>query len=135
MGASVILYRGIEKIINNRELDFDGKKERIADLFINSGSMVPEELIDDLFIYYVDSGFGDNSGDVCDSDQLRDLAYHLVDVVDLFSLDYDNVKDSLSIDEWITIKDLFSAYAEKIDDELLTYVMRCAVENGAFRSS
>ena len=48
-------------------------------------------------------------------------------------MDYDNVKDPLTLEEWITVKDLFSSYAENIDDELLTYVMKFAIEKGAFK--
>ena len=133
MGASVVLYRGIEKTINSRDRSrpvptIDDMKDRIGDLFIQSGFMLPEELMEDLYQFYLD--FGDQ---VTDSDSLRELAYHLVDVIDLFDMDYDDVKDSVKLEEWIVIKDLFSAYAEDIDDELLTYIMQFAIEKGAFR--
>ena len=128
MGASVVLYRGIEKTVNNREYSFDEKKDKIGDLFVKSGFMLPEDLMEDFFQFYLTIG-----DPVSNSDGLRDLAYHLVDVLDLFSMDYDEVKDPLKLDEWITIKDLFSTYAADIDDDLLTYVMQFAIEKGAFR--
>ena len=140
MGASQTLYRGIEKIINSRDRSrpvptIDGsdpnlkdKKDKIGDLFIKSGFMLPEDLLEDLYQFYIDSG-----DPVTDSDHLRDLAYHLVDVIDLFDMDYDNIKDPVKLEEWIVIKDLFSAYAADIDDDLLTYVMQYAIEKGAFR--
>ena len=134
MGASAVLYRGIEKIINSRgdrpvAPTIKEMKDKIGDLFIKSGFMLPEDLMDDLYQFYIDSHT------ITDSDHLRDLAYHLVDVIDLFSMDYDEAKDPLKLDEWVTIKDLFSTYAADIDDELLTYVMQFAIEKGAFRSS
>ena len=140
MGASQTLYRGIEKIINSRDRSrpvptIDGsdpnlkdKKDKIGDLFIKSGFMLPEDLLEDLYQFYIDSG-----DPVTDSDHLRDLAYHLVDVIDLFDMDYDNIKDPVKLEEWIVIKDLFSAYAADIDDDLLTYIMQFAIEKGAFR--
>ncbi len=133
MGSSVLLYRGIEKTINNRNIDFIDKQVIIAELFRKSGFMLPEELMEDLFQYYLDSAWGTESSEITEPDQLRDLAYHLVDVIDLFDMDYDNIKDPLILEEWITVKDLFSSYAENIDDELLTYVMKFAIEKGAFR--
>ncbi len=133
MGSSVLLYRGIEKTINNRNIDFIDKQVKIAELFRKSGFMLPEDLMEDLFQYYLDSAWGTKSSEITEPDQLRDLAYHLVDVIDLFDMDYDNVKDPLTLEEWITVKDLFSSYAENIDDELLTYVMKFAIEKGAFK--
>lgn len=139
MGASIILYRGIEKIINSRgkaclasTLDgpaptLEEMKDKIGDLFMKSGFMLPEDLMEDLYQYYIDSHT------ITDSDHFRDLAYHLVDVIDLFSMDYDEAKDPIKLDEWVVIKDIFSTYAGDIDDELLTYVMQFAIEKGAFR--
>ena len=68
MGASQTLYRGIEKIINSRDRSrpvptIDGsdpvinepdpiledKKDKIGDLFIKSGFMLPEDLLEDLY--------------------------------------------------------------------------------------
>ena len=140
MGASVVLYRGIEKIINSRDRSrpvptIDDMKDRIGDLFTQSGFMLPGELMEDLYQFYLDTGIGSGSDDVLEPNQLRDLAYHLVDVIDLFDMDYDESKDPIKLDEWVTIKDLFSTYAADIDDELLTYVMQFAIEKGAFRSS
>ena len=141
MGASVVLYRGIEKIINSQESNLDEKKDEISDLFTKSGFMLPEDLMEDLYHFYIDSGgrgtihrAQDAHDPIPDSDHLRDLAYHLVDVIDLFSMDYDEAKDPIKLEEWVTLKDLFSSYAADIDDELLTYVMQFAIEKGAFRS-
>jgi len=133
MGASVLLYRGIEKTINNRDIDFTAKQEKIAELFTKSGYMLPGDFMEDLFQYYTDkeNAKGQNVG--INLDQLRELAYHFVDIIDLFDMDYDDVKDPLTLEEWITIKDLFSSYAENIDDELLTYIMKFAIEKGAFK--
>jgi len=133
MGASVVLYRGIEKTINNQEINFDGKKDRITDLFVKSGFMLPEELMEDLFQYYLEIAWGSAAGKITEPEQLRELAYHLVDVIDLFDMDYDSGKDPLVLDEWVTIKNLISNYAEDVDDDLLTYVMQLAIEKGAFR--
>ncbi len=133
MGASVVLYRGIEKTINNQNSNIDEKKDKIADLFVKSGFMLPGDLMEDLYEYYLDSGIGSGSKDITEPDQLRELAYHLVDVIDLFDMDYDENKDPLVLDEWVTIKTLFSSYADDIDDELLTYIMQFAIEKGAFR--
>ena len=127
MGASVVLYRGIEKTINSQEGDLDNKKDKIADLFIKSGSMLPGDLMEDLYQYYLDTG------DISNLEQLRELAYHLVDVIDLFDMDYDDAKDPILLNEWVTLKNLFSAYSDDIDDDLLTYVMKLAIEKGAFR--
>ncbi len=136
MGASFVLYRGIEKTINNQENNFEEKKDIIGDLFTQSGFMLPEDLMEDLYQFYLDSGGRDRSRPVpTDSDSLRELAYHLVDVIDLFDMDYDEAKDSVKLHEWITIKNLVSSYAEDIDDDLLTYIMQFAIEKGAFRSS
>jgi len=133
MGASVVLYRGIEKTINNQELNLEEKKDKIADLFIKSGFMLPEDLMEDLYQFYLDTGRGERPFAPTDSESLRDLAYHLVDVLDLFDMDYDEKKDPLVLDEWLTIKNLFSNYADDIEDDLLTYIMRFAIEKGAFR--
>jgi len=152
MGASVVLYRGIEKTINSRgkaclASTIDGSdpaineyvpvieemKDKIGDLFIKSGFMLPEDLMEDLYQYYLDTGIGSGSNDILEPNQLRELAYHLVDVIDLFDMDYDEAEDPLVLDEWVTIKNLFSSYAEDIDDDLLTYVMRYAIEKGAFQ--
>ena len=135
MGASVVLYRGIEKTINNQENNFEEKIDMIGDLFTQSGFMLPEDLMEDLYQFYLDPGRGERPFAPTDSNSLRNLGYHLVDVIDLFDMDYDNAKDSIKLDEWITIKDLVSSYAADIDDELLTYVMQFAIEKGAFRSS
>ena len=147
MGASVVLYRGIEKTINSRDRSrpvptIDGPdpiledmKDKIGDLFIKSGFMLPEELMEDLYQFYLDTGIGSGSNDILEPNQLRELAYHLVDVIDLFDMDYDDAKDPIKLDEWITIKDLVSSYAADIDDDLLTYIMQFAIEKGAFRSS
>ena len=51
MGSSVLLYRGIEKTINNRNIDFIDKQVKIAELFRKSGFMLPEDLMEDLFQY------------------------------------------------------------------------------------
>jgi len=133
VGASLLLYRGIEKTINNRDIDSIAKQEKLAELFIKSGYMLPGNFMEDLFQYYIDQENvkGQNIG--INLDQLRELAYHFVDIIDLFDMDYDDVKDPLTLEEWITIRDLFSSYAENIDDELLTYVMKFAIEKGAFR--
>jgi len=133
MGASVLLYRGIEKTINNRDTDYIAKQEKIAELFLKSGFMLPEDLMEDLFQYYIDKENAKEQNTEIKLDQLRDLAYHFVDIVDLFDMNYDDEKDPLALEEWINIKDLFSSYAENIDDELLTYVMKIAVEKGAFQ--
>lgn len=133
MGASVVLYRGIEKVINNHELTFEGKQDGIADLFIKSCFMLPENLAEDLDQFYLDTGIGSGGIKVKEQDQLRELAYHLVDVLDLFDMDYDDKKDPLVLDEWITLKNLFSNYSDDIEDDLLTYIMQFAIEKGAFR--
>ncbi len=133
MGASVVLYRGIEKTINNQNSNIDEMKDKIADLFKQSGFMLPGDLMEDLYEYYLDSGIGSGSKDITEPDQLRELAYHLVDVIDLFDMDYDENKDPLVLDEWVTVKTLFSTYADDIDDELLTYIMQLVIEKGAFR--
>ena len=133
MGASVVLYRGIEKTINNQNSSIDEMKDKIADLFIQSGFMLPGDLMEDLYQYYLDSDIGFGSKNITDPDELRELAYHLVDVIDLFDMDYDENKDPLVLDEWVTIKNLFSSYADDIDDELLTYIMQFAIEKGAFK--
>ena len=139
MGASVVLYRGIEKIINSRDRSrpvptIDEMKDKIGDLFIKSAFMLPEDLMEDLYQFYLDSDGRDRSRPVpTDSDSLRELAYHLVDVIDLFDMDYDKTNDTIKLDEWVAIKDLFSSYAADIDDDLLTYVMQIAIEKGAFR--
>ena len=133
MGASVLLYRGIEKTINNRDIDSIDKQKKIAELFQKSGFMLPEDLMEDLFHYYIDKENAKRQNTDINLDQLRELAYHFVDIIDLFDMDYDDVKDPLTLKEWITIKDLFSSYAENIDDELLTYVMKFAIEKGAFK--
>ncbi len=146
MGASVVLYRGIEKTINKQGINLEEQKDIIADLFIKSGFMLPEDLMEDLYLFYLDAGRGERPGrsqahcsamqpkpfTPTNSDSLRELAYHLVDVIDLFDMDYDEKKDPLVIDEWVTIKNLFSNYADDIDDELLTYIMQLAIEKGAF---
>ncbi|MCF6336142.1 MAG: hypothetical protein L3J12_10410 [Spirochaetales bacterium] len=129
MGASVVLYRGIEKTVSNIEEGFEEKKNKIGDLFIKSGFMVPDDLLEDLFQFYIDRGDLQDLND----DSLRNFAYHLVDVIDLFSMDYDLAKDSLELDEWVTLRNLFSTYSDDIDDDLLTYVMQLAIEKGAFR--
>ncbi len=136
----MILYRGIEKTINGRDKaclapTIGDMKDKIGDLFMQSGFMLPMDLMEDLYQYYIDSGRDRLRSVPTDSDSLRELAYHLVDVIDLFDMDYDNLKDPIKPDEWVTIKDLFSTYAEDIDDDLLTYVMQFAIEKGAFRSS
>lgn len=133
MSASVVLYRGIEKTLNSRDRsgsssEIDNMKNIIGDLFIKSCFMLPKDLLEDLYQFYLD--FGDP---VIDSDSLRELAYHLVDVIDLFDMDYDDVKDPIKLDEWKTIKNLVSSYAADIDDELLIYIMQFALEKGAFR--
>ncbi len=133
MGASVLLYRGIEKTINNRDIDYIAKQNKIAELFLKSGFMLPEDLMEDLFQYYIDKENAKEQNTEINLDQLRELAYHFVDIVDLFDMDYDDEKDPLALEEWINIKDLFSSYAENIDDELLTYVMKIAIEKGAFQ--
>jgi len=133
MGASVLLYRGIEKTINNRDIDSIDKQKKIAELFQKSGFMLPEDLMEDLFHYYIDKENAKRQNTDINLDQLRELAYHFVDIIDLFDMDYDDIKDPLTLEEWITIKDLFSSYAENIDDELLTYIMKFAIEKGAFR--
>ena len=133
MGASVVLYRGIEKTIKNRETTIDEKKDRIADLFVKSGFMLPEELMEDLYQYYLEIAWGCESNEITEPDQLRELGYHLVDVIDLFDMDYDEGKDPLVLDEWVTIKNLVSNYADDIADDLLTYLMQFAIGKGAFR--
>ena len=133
MGASVVLYRGIEKTINKQDINLEEQKDIIADLFIKSGFMLPEDLMEDLYQFYLDTGTGSGSSIISKPDQLRELAYHLVDVIDLFDMDYDEKKDPLVVEEWVTIKNLFSNYADDIDDELLTYIMQFAIEKGAFR--
>ncbi len=133
MGASVVLYRGIEKTIKNQENTIEEKKDKIADLFIKSGFMLPEDLMEDLYQFYLDTGTGSGSSNITEPDQLRELAYHLVDVIDLFDMDYDEMKDPLVLEEWVTIKNLFSSYAEDVEDDLLTYIMQFAIEKGAFK--
>ncbi|RKX87665.1 MAG: hypothetical protein DRP58_02330 [Spirochaetes bacterium] len=133
MGASVVLYRGIEKTIKNMESSMENKKDTIADLFVKSGFMLPEDLVEDLYQYYLDTGWGSDTNDISEPDQLRELGYHLVDVIDLFDMDYDEKKDPLVLEEWITIKNMFSTYADDIEDDLLTYVMQFAIAKGAFR--
>ncbi len=125
----MVLYRGIEKTVSNIEEGFEEKKNKIGDLFIKSGFMVPDDLLEDLFQFYIDRGDLQDLND----DSLRNFAYHLVDVIDLFSMDYDLAKDSLELDEWVTLRNLFSTYSDDIDDDLLTYVMQLAIEKGAFR--
>ncbi len=133
MGASVVLYRGIEKTINNQDINLEEMKNKIADLFVKSGFMLPVDLMEDLFQFYLDTGTVSGSNNITEPDQLRELAYHLVDVLDLFDMDYDEKKDPLLMDEWVTIKNLFSNYADDIDDDLLIYIMQFAIEKGAFR--
>lgn len=133
MGASVTLYRGIEKTIKNMDSSLDDKKDTIADLFIKSGFMLPGDLMEDLYQYYLDIGWGTDKKEISKPDELRELGYHLVDVIDLFDMDYDENKNPLVLDEWITIKNLFATYAGDIEDDLLTYIMQLVIEKGAFR--
>lgn len=125
MGISRILYRGIEKALKDPEESLEVKRKKIEDLFVRSVPDVPVGMVKELFAYYLTR----TGGSV---ENLKNLAYHLVDVADLFSGEYDTRNNPLDEGEWRMIRDLTNAYAQDIDEDVLTYVMQLVIENGAF---
>lgn len=125
MGISRVLYRGIEKALKDREEPLESKRNKIRDLFTAAVPDIPENMAKELFAYYLT-----RTGDSVEN--LRNLAYHLVDVADLFSEDYDTRNNPLDEGEWRMIRDLTNAYAVNIEEDILTYVMRLVIANGAF---
>ncbi len=125
MGASRILYRGIEKALKDPDVALEEKRKKIEDLFISCLVTVPKSMGRDLFAYYLT-----RTGKT--EENLRNLAYHLVDVADLFDEEYDSKNDPLDEGEWVMIKELTNAYAAEIEDDVLTYVMRLVIEKGVF---
>ncbi len=128
MSSARILYRGIEKALKG-DVPLEEKRKKIQDLFVRSLVTLPEgpskQMGKDLFGYYV-SRTGPSV------ENLRNLAYHLVDVVELFNGAYDTRNDPLDEGEWRFIKDLVNVYAVDMEEDILTYVMALIVEKGYF---
>jgi len=124
MSSSRILYRGIERVLKGKE-PVEEEKKKIANLFIQSLVTIPEGMGRDLFSYYL-ARTGKSE------ENLRNLAYHLVEVVDLFNGEYDDKNNPLDEGEWLIIRDLMNAYAAEIEEDILTYVMALIVEKGFF---
>ncbi len=125
MSLSRVLYRGIEKALKDPGESLEVKRKKIEDLFVSSVPDIPSAMAGELFSYYLTR----TGGDV---ENLRNLAYHLVDVADLFGGEYDSRNDPIDDGEWRMIKEFTTAYAEDIDEEVLTYVMQLVIEKGAF---
>lgn len=125
MGASRILYRGIEKALKEQDESLEHKRKKIEALFIRSIPDIPEGMVREMFAYYLSR----TGGSV---ENLRNLAYHLIDVADLFAGEYDTRNNPLDDDEWRVIRDFTNNHAQDIDDDILTYVMQLVIENGAF---
>ncbi len=122
MNSSRILYRGIEKALKGTD-SVEEKRKRIEDLFVRSLITLPKGMGKDLFGYYLT-----RTGKSVEN--LRNLAYHLIDVVDLFNGEYDEKNDPVDEGEWIVIRDLTNAYAVDIEEDILTSVMALVVEKG-----
>ncbi len=125
MSASRILYRGIEKALKEQDESLEKKRKKIEDLFIRSVPDVPAGMVSQMFVYYLSR----TGGSV---ENLRNLAYHLIDVADLFAGEYDTRNNPLDEEEWRAIRDFTNNYAQDIDEDILTYVMQLVIENGAF---
>ncbi len=122
MSSARILYLGIEKALKG-ESSMEEKRKKIEDLFVRSLITLPKGMGKDLYGYYLT-----RTGKTVEN--LRNLAYHLVDVVELFNEAYDTKKDPLDEGEWTVIRDLVNAYAADIEEDILTYVMALVVEKG-----
>ena len=122
MSSSRILYRGIEKALKGPE-SIEDKRKKIEELFIAALITIPGSMGRDLYGYYLT-----RTGKT--EENLRNLAYHLVDVVDLFNEEYNTKADPLDAGEWTVIGELTNAYAVEIEDDILTYVMALIVEKG-----
>ncbi len=59
-------------------------------------------------------------------------AEKLADMLDLFHRDYDSSYNRLNLEDWSYLKELVNGFAEEMDMDTLTYVMRQIVEAGLF---
>ena len=56
----------------------------------------------------------------------------LADMVDIFSMDYDDSVDRLEQADWAYLKELVNSWAAEMDMDLVTYIMQLVVSSGAF---
>jgi hypothetical protein len=119
----------IQKIQNKGgELSREGMLEDVRRSFFMYLGDLPEELKYDLYEYYLDRF--ENNPDP--SLAFTELATSFRAIIELFNLDYDDVEDALSEEEWEYLRDAISDYALDIDEETLNYVMKLIVAKGGF---
>ena len=111
-----------------KELTHTGILEELKTGFLYRLPAVPEDMLEDLFIYLT-RDFSEGSGDYAGFDE---AALKLTDAADLLSEEYDDESGTLSGDEVDYIKDLVSDYALELDDNLIAYVMQKAMDRGIF---
>lgn len=102
------------------------EREGIKKTFLSHLPVLPDEMVNDIFGYFY-SAYGENP-----AEKLR-MQEKLGALVCLFSMDFTEEDDCLSLDEWKTISQITDDFALELDDTLLMYIMSRAVEKGCFR--
>ena len=94
--------------------------------FLRGMPNLPEEVLADLFDYFR-SVYGGDSGDT------EELKQKLSAVVALFCEDYSEEDCAFSLEDWKNLAEIVNESALDLDDNLIMYIMRWAVEKGCFR--
>ena len=95
--------------------------KEVVDLFIKR-LPVPPPMAEELAIYVMS---------VTDRDKAKEISY---DIEALFAEEFDINETVLTGEDWAVIRDLANSYGEELDLKKLTYIMRKAVEYGAFKN-
>lgn len=110
------------------EHSYDGLIEEVRKSFFHHLSFLPEDMLYDVFHYYLDN-FTDAKNTYADFDR---LSGKLLDVTDLFCSNYDDAAGSITDEELDYLKETVNDFSTDLPEDVLFYVMKKAVERGSF---
>jgi len=110
------------------EYTYDGIMEEIRKSFFYHLSFLPEEMLYDMFKYYIDNYT--DAGDVyTDIDRMSEK---LLDVTDLFCSNYEEPIGTITDADFEYLKETVNDFSEDLPEDVLFYIMKKAVERGSF---
>ena len=96
----------------------------LHEAFVSCLPQLPEDLKHDIAYYFEDLSM--KKGD----SPVSFLAEKLNEVLYLFEEDYHHVTETFTRDDWEYLKNVVSDFALDMDQERLTYIMRCITSRG-----
>lgn len=100
----------------------------LHDAFVSCLPEIPDDLKHDIAYYFEDLSMKKSESPV------SILAEKLNEVLHLFEEDYDRIAETFTRDDWDYLKNVVSDFALDIDQQRLTYIMRCITSRGVIDS-